>query len=51
MGLSMQKVRIIDLVEYSKQDDVDWGKDEGSFVGRELEKVEASDNEEDNEDF
>ena len=49
--MRMQKVRIIDLVEYSKQDDVDWGKDEGSFVGRELEKVEASDSDEDNEDF
>ena len=49
--MRMQKVRIIDLVEYAKKDEVDWGKDEGSFVGRELEKVEAPDSTEDNEDF
>ena len=29
--MRMQKVRIIDLVEY--QDKIDWGKDSGSFVG------------------
>ena len=48
--MRMQKVRIIDLVEYSKQDDVDWGKDEGSFVGTK-EQDSDSTNDDDNEDF
>ena len=29
--MRMQKVRIVELVEY--QDKFDWGKDSGSFVG------------------
>jgi len=47
--MRMQKVRIMDLVEYAKKDDVDWGKDEGSFVGTTAE--DSNENEEDNEDF
>ena len=47
--MRMQKVRIMDLVEYTKKDDVDWGKDEGSFVGTTAEASEET--EEDNEDF
>jgi hypothetical protein len=47
--MRMQKVRIMDLVEYTKKDDVDWGKDEGSFVGTTAEASEDTD--EDNEDF
>ena len=47
--MRIKKVRIVDLVEYAKKDDVDWGKDEGSFVGTTAEASE--DSEEDNEDF
>jgi len=47
--MRMQKVRIMDLVEYAKKDEVDWGKDEGSFVGTTAE--DSNENEEDNEDF
>ena len=48
--MRIQKVRIVDLVEYTKQDDVDWGKDEGGFVGT-VAQDSASSNDEDNEDF
>ena len=47
--MRLKKVRIMDLVEYAKKDEVDWGKDEGSFVGTTAEASE--DTEENNEDF
>ena len=47
--MRLKEVKIIELVEYVKKDEVDWGKDEGSFVGTTAE--DSNENEEDNEDF
>jgi len=54
--MRIQKVRIITLVEYTKQDNIDWGKDESTFVGTTAEATTKTEEvitstDEDDEDF